>query len=417
MNRLESLIYSRLKQHPDMKDAIRTAYQVAHLPWIGKRHDCERPLTTAPNYFFGFHDKTPWCPDNRRILAHRLPDAFEPGAHAVDVGYFVDDGLTVFQPIGKTEAWSKQQGAQLQWCGTSGNVIYNARRSDGAPCSIVCQMDGSGRHVLDFPIGAVDAEGRHACVVEFGSFGIGMTGYGYGAWAARAYRDRRTDEAATGLTELDTRSQTVMLRFSLAALAKMVGWSLSPAWHTFLSHPQYSPDGERLAFFVRRSSPGRRVQTQMCVLDKASATVTLMQSGDWVSHYCWLSNDDLLVYLEDVAGQRRFQVLSARDGVGRHAVGLPMVDGHPHFTPAGSLLVVDSYADRRRRQSLSIFRFDGTDQFAMLETMRFYSPLRYRNEDRVDLHPRWDREGRQVCIDSSYGGRRSLTVIKNAAPG
>lgn len=154
----------------------------------------------------------------------------------------------------------------------------------------------------------------------------------------------------------------------------------------------------------------------MCVLDEASATVTLMRSGDWVSHYCWLSNDDLLVYLEDVAGQRGFQVLSAGDGVGRSVVGLPMIDGHPNFAPAGSLLVVDSYADPRRRQCLSVFRFDGVDQFAMLEKMRFYSPLRYRNENRVDLHPRWDREGRQICVDSSYCGQRSLTVIKSAQP-
>ncbi len=242
-----------------------------------------------------------------------------------------------------------------------------------------------------------------------------MEGYGYGKWAADSYRERRaTDESAIGLTEIDLSSGAVIPRSTLGTIANTVGWSLGLPWHVFVSHPQYSPNGRKLAFFIRRSKPGRRVQTKMCVLDKPSDSLATMESGDWVSHYCWLDDENLLVYLEDAAGRRVFQILSAGHGAASEVEGLPLVDGHPNFSPLQSLLVVDSYSDRRRRQSLSVFQFDGGRRFTLVEEMRFYSPLRFRNENRVDLHPRWDRVGQRICIDSSFSGRRCLTVVKAA---
>ena len=42
---------------------------------------------------------------------------------------------------------------------------------------------------------------------------------------------------------------------------------------------------------------------------------------------------------------------------------------------------------------------------------RFLSPLPFRGEIRCDPHPRWSRDGRQVCFDSVHEGTRQVYVV------
>ena len=49
-----------------------------------------------------------------------------------------------------------------------------------------------------------------------------------------------------------------------------------------------------------------------------------------------------------------------------------------------------------------------------LELGRFHSPPRYAGPVRCDLHPRWSRDGGQVCIDSVHEGSRQMYVIDAA---
>lgn len=407
----ETYVYNRVKKFPWMKDILRTAYQAAMLPWLGRRYSSTYPLITRPGYFFGFHDKTPWCPENRRILAHRLTGNFEPGEEAVEVGFFTDSELSEFVVLDKTKAWSKQQGAQLQWSGSGTDIMYNVRRHDDTVAAVLVRDLGTERHELDYPIGAVDGNGQYACVVEFGSFGHGMAGYGYGAWAYQSYRQRSDDTVASGLTEIELSSGRVIPRFGIGEMLAFVGWEQEHSWHSFISHPAYSPSGDKVAFMIRRASQGRRVQSKLCVYHRSSDKLTVVRSGTMVSHYCWIDDDRIVAFLETEDGKDAFRVAFASAGTTKPANGLPERDGHPHFSQTSGRLVVDSYPNRRRRQGLYVYQLTGEHEFEMLEAMSFYSPMRYSNEDRVDLHPRWDRDGERLCIDSSFTGLRSLTIL------
>ena len=71
-------------------------------------------------------------------------------------------------------------------------------------------------------------------------------------------------------------------------------------------------------------------------------------------------------------------------------------------------ILTDTYPDARSRRTLILF---DTQSGQRADLGRWLSPRRYSGEIRCDLHPRWSRDGRQVCFDSLHEGDRQLYVI------
>jgi Tol biopolymer transport system component len=42
---------------------------------------------------------------------------------------------------------------------------------------------------------------------------------------------------------------------------------------------------------------------------------------------------------------------------------------------------------------------------------RVFAPLKYDNDSRCDLHPRWSRDGQMIAFDSEFEGRRGLYTV------
>ena len=85
-------------------------------------------------------------------------------------------------------------------------------------------------------------------------------------------------------------------------------------------------------------------------------------------------------------------------------------DGHPTYSPDKSLIVTDTYPDRARIASIKILKENREN----LKTVaKVFAPFKYDNDTRCDLHPRWSRDGRMICFDSVYEGKRRLYVVKD----
>ncbi len=83
-------------------------------------------------------------------------------------------------------------------------------------------------------------------------------------------------------------------------------------------------------------------------------------------------------------------------------------DGHESWHPSGRFMLVDTYPNEERYQRLLLYEA-GTDQ--VKELGRFFAP--HTRGYRCDLHPRWDRCGRQIIIDSAHeGGNRQMYVFE-----
>jgi Tol biopolymer transport system component len=86
-------------------------------------------------------------------------------------------------------------------------------------------------------------------------------------------------------------------------------------------------------------------------------------------------------------------------------------DGHCSDSPdaARRLIANDTYPDAEQRRTLYVF---DTATERRTDLGRYYSPPELTQDYRVDLHPRWSRDGRQLCFDSAHEGTRQLYVAE-----
>jgi Tol biopolymer transport system component len=86
------------------------------------------------------------------------------------------------------------------------------------------------------------------------------------------------------------------------------------------------------------------------------------------------------------------------------------LDGHCSYSPdaARRRIANDTYPDAERHRTLYLY---DTATGTRTDLARCYSPPELANDFRVDLHPRWSRDGRSLCFDSAHEGSRQLYVV------
>lgn len=370
-----------------------------------------RPVTAGPkHHFFGYYDKSPWNASGRLLLAHEADFNDRPprdGDQATVGVIDLADGCR-FRAFGETSAWNWQQGAMLQWHpdDPENRVVYNERR--GEHCyGVVADTAGRKLKVLDDPVYALSPDGRQAFSLNFARLHRHRPGYGYAGLHDRWAEALHSPE--DGIRHIDMDSGRARLIVSLAQLA-----SLSPkpemlGVHHWVNHIQASPGGARIAFFHlwRSGRDGWQVRLYACAPDGTGLSLVL--DTGLVSHYDWLDDTRLLVWARTESGPR---FLLCDVASGERAVfgeGTLTEDGHASFSPDRQWLLNDTYPDRYGMRTLMLVRWNDGRRF---DLARLRSPKeRWWGEIRCDLHPRWRRDGRQVCIDSVHSGERQMYVL------
>jgi len=72
MNALESLVYNILKSNPEFKRKIRNIYQDTLDILYNGKNESSYNIEVREGFYFGFHDKSPWSPDNTLLLSNQI---------------------------------------------------------------------------------------------------------------------------------------------------------------------------------------------------------------------------------------------------------------------------------------------------------------------------------------------------------
>jgi hypothetical protein len=397
------------------------------MPGISDLHPQVTLRRVSPDdghYFFGYYDKCPWDPTGRFLLAHKV-DFFDrqPRPHEEAGIGVIDLAGGLYRELDRTAGWSWQQGSMLQWLasdsgsaaegddGTTADIIYN--QFDGRRYTAVMRdIHGGGSRVFDRPIYCVGPDGRQALSLDFERLHRLRPGYGYASlpdpW------EHVPAPADGGIYWIDLQTGASRLVMSLDWAAQCAPRDNMDAAEHWFNHLTFSPDGRRFVFLHRWKLPDQRQWTTRLYTARPDGRDSrlLLDTGK-VSHYTWRDPHTLLAWARLPDGGESYALIDDRTGQWQAvAADVLTCDGHMTYSPDGRWILTDTYPDGLQMRTLLLYEPTAGKR---IDLGRFFSPRDLPVECRCDLHPRFSRDGRQVCIDSLHEGFRGMYVLDVSA--
>lgn len=407
---------------------------------------CRRVGDGSCHHFFGYYNKSNWDKDNRLLLAQRTPwmDQYLTPEVKATVGYFDTGDGDRFHAVGETGAWNWQMGSQLQWLdGAPGRqLVYNDRTGDmkarypgfGA---IVVDVDSGARRQLPMPVYVAAPSSAWALSVNYRRLYATHETIGYSE-PGQPF-ELPPAPADDGIWRMDMASGDAALLVSYAQLKAFHHRpSMDKAIH-WVSHIEVNPSSSRILFLHRWTE---RVKDETCFLHRlitmnpdgsgmrllecsdhplpqlaedfdpaAVGTFDYEKSEYQISHPLWQDDGHIIVWGPH-AGEIHYHLYHDAEGGAVEVVGRGVLveNGHMTFSPVDKRwMLSDTYPDDRTHERF-LFLFDmHTGERRNLGS--FYATPELSKENRCDLHPRWSRDGRLVCIDSVHEHQRQMYVL------
>ncbi|MBE7465550.1 MAG: hypothetical protein HS116_18900 [Planctomycetes bacterium] len=380
-----------------------------------------RAVTRGPqHHFFGYYDKCPWNATGRLMLAMEVPfmDRMPEPEDALTIGLIDLRNESVFTPLDRTYAWSWQQGCMLQWLPDAPDrkILYNAREDGRFVCKIRDILSGEVR-TLPRPVYTVSPDGRWGLSLNFARLDRTRPGYGYNGTIDGTRGELAP--AADGMWRVDLHSGESELLWSLERAASFQARGDFQGAEHWFNHPYIAPDSERFFFLHRWRNPkggpitigGKPMSwgTRAYTLSRDGSDPFVLSDDDMFSHFDWLDAEHLLAWARRHEHGDHYYLFKDRTP-GADLVGADVLtrDGHCTYSPDRKWMLTDQYPDSKRERPLILFRLRDGQRF---DVGSFYTPPVCDGPIRCDLHPRWNRDGTQVCIDSPHEGTRQMYVL------
>lgn len=409
MNTLERYIYNKIRFSPKIKSLIVGLYQRLFSIVPIKKIQSDYNIVTREGYFFGFHDKCPWSPDNKFLLAHKYTnDLIMPtGSEKVEIGYFTGKDQTEFMLLGTTRTWNWQMGSMLQWIGNTNNIIFNDYNGANHVAKVI-DMNGNLLKEYSKPIAAVSPDGNYALSHSFIRLQKAAPAYGYASSDDNLASNNMPNN--DGIYLLNLKANDSQLIFSIVDIANYDSEKYTKESYHYFTHCLFSPSGKRFAFYHRWLEKNNQTWTRLFTCNIDGLDIFKFDFDGVITHLAWQNDKYLLAYgYKKSVGDHYYLLQDKTNNFKIIGKNIFTSDGHPQFAPDQENIITDTYPDRLRRQYLIRYNVNSKkrDDIAVIK-----SPLSYTGNIRCDLHPRWDRTGKSIAFDSSHTGKRSLCTVR-----
>lgn len=404
-----------LEQFPIIKRTAKRAYQFFSVAASNERFRSEGDvLRISPDddceYFYGYYDKSPWDASDRYIICIKVKQAYksvapiEPGI----VGVIDTQDANSFTEIGITHSWNVQQGCMAQWMGPDyySRILYNDFR-DGQYCTVIYNFQ-SRKEEKTLPMAAYDVarDGSFILSLDFSRLHRMRPGYGYSNLSEATKGELCPDKGCIWKVDIETGKVTELFKYTdLAAFEP--DKSMAGAEHK-VNHLMISPNCKRFMVLHRWFRKGRK-HTRLVTVNMDRTEMYNLSDDVFVSHCYWKNDGEILSFLRRRGSGDHYYLMKDKTNEYRMCWPELNTDGHCSYSPDGKLIITDTYPNRKRLASIYLCTEEDNRS---RKIARVYAPFRYDNDCRCDLHPRWNRKGNKVCIDSVHDGKRGLYVIK-----
>lgn len=363
------------------------------------------PITSPPgSHWFGYYDKWQFNAKDELALGMRSEFDLRPPAPGdeIELGVIelLADGFP-WRSLGSTRAWNWQAGCMLQWAPGDRDVCVWNSIADGSFRSHVLDLHGSER-TLPRPIFTLHPDGRTALSIDFHRLEDMRPGYGYYGSADPNFDVRAPEDA--GIRRMDLESGDSQLILSLAEIADwpFPGGDISQAKHYF-NVLICNPAGSRFLFLHRWRIKDGPFITRLVTAAMDGSDIRVPDSSGHTSHLIWRDDETILAWSRPPGQPAGFYLIP--DGCGRPAPlgqDLMPLNGHCTYLPGSEWVLNDTYPQGPRRlQDLYLYHVPTNTRH---DLGAFPAPEAFTEEVRCDLHPRANRQGTQVIIDSAHVG-------------
>jgi hypothetical protein len=414
-NSKERLIAALLSSTPILKSALKRFYVYLNFflhrknyfhrilnDSVKEIHD--RVKTEYKESFFGYYDKCPLkgCYLISHISLYSSLKKPDP-KHKIKIAITnIHNGKT--EIIGDTSAYTWQQGARAHWLNDD-LIIYND--FDEVKRKYISKVFSISNNCIvkqfDYPV-------QDSCRTDF-FLSVNYErimnlrpDYGYRNLPKLSYQEMsRLDN--DGIYKIDYNTGKSELIHSLAEITCIEKDKIYDASLHKVNHIMINQKGNGFIFIHRYYHKNRRFDRLMYSDFK---TLSILANNEMVSHCCWMDDRTIFgyfrfnkkngFYLCDIQTKK----ITSCEPVNKKVSG----DGHPSC--CNDFIVFDTYPDKSGMQKLMLFNRKTNELMPLLEV---FHGIKYMNQTRCDLHPRFSDDGNLIFFDSVFTGIRRQYYI------
>lgn len=412
IKKIENKVNQTLQKYPGVKKLVKRVYQFGMYslsPKIKFEGNIER---ISPNdgmeYFFGYYDKSPWDATDRYMLSLRVENTYKsvaPSEPAEIILFDTQDNYS-YRVLGTTSTWNVQQGCMLQWLGPDykERIIYNDFRN-GKYCSVILNIKTNEEITIPAPVYSVANNGKFALTLDFSRLHRLRPGYGYSNLPDKTQNEKCPDYPAIWIINLENGEVKPLLKYtdfaSFNTRSDMVG-----AEHK-VNHMMLNPSGNRF-MVLHRWINGTKKFTRLLTINIDGSDMYILNDDNMTSHCYWKNDEEIIAFAHKKSDGNGYYLFKDKSNIYKKKWPELSFDGHPSFSPDGRYMVTDTYPDRARLASVYLINVENDE---IERVARVFTPFKYDNNVRCDLHPRWNNTGNKICIDTVFEGKRGLYII------
>jgi hypothetical protein len=360
------------------------------------------------NTFFGYYNISPFNTKGE-ILFGQIKTNNIRGSLIEKLSIRLKSGNGIIKEINSSNAWNWQQGCMLQWFGNSDeSIIYNDYSTkDDLYIAKIQNIVTNEEQVLNKPIYSVAKSGKFALTLNFDRLALMRPDYGY--FNRNIDWDDLPSDSEDGIWNLDIEKNNSSLIITLEQLKNFHPVSTMEGARHKVNHIDISPDGKRFMFLHRWIGPQGRFMRLFTANCNNGGDLFHVTGNEMVSHNCWLGNNGIISFCKLPDGRNRYAHFKDKTGlIGIIGENDFSRDGHPSVSADGRWMLTDDYPDTSRFSGLYLYDLKNNKRYIL---GKFFQPLKFKKEKRIDLHPKWSTDGKHISIDSGHNGKRNMYIL------
>jgi hypothetical protein len=372
-------------------------------------------------YVHTYYDVCPFSPTQRYLAATRLPfqKRIATLGDTAEV-CVIDLHEQTIQHVYTTKSWGFQTGSMAQWGATDRHLYTNDVVQGKAVC-VQIDLESGETTAYSGPMYHIAPD--ESSVIGFPLELLDITQRGYGVPAKNPAQPAKLPPGASkveGLWKTDLKTKQTKLLVSLADIAAKVPEPPPVEGGTYyLWHSKFNRQGTRIMQVFRCLMPKEwGGENTMVFSFKPDGSDIRYAPGIPIwgakgGHPNWHPDGEHFIRVLRVDGKTprlcKFRYDAADFTVMSEKI---LGGGHPSFEGRGRYIVTDDFHGSRP-QMVSIQMIDMQDEkvatVCSLPTLPRGGELEYQPH-RLDGHPVWSRDYRQVCFQAAPDGKRQLYI-------